>query len=1448
MKFCINSGIILVILLSLVASAGISAGDIPPISVQNVHATISADFSADKQEGNVPLNVNFTDLSTGLHDHFEWSFGDGEFSSEQNPVHLFQKPGVYTVSLSVTGSAGSDKKTRIGYITAHDEPAMADLSITDPPECALDDISSLSMQHGDISEIGGQESAIESHEFIESEESDDSDVAGTKQINTVPVPEEAPVQADFSVTGSTGVVPFKVSFEDLSTGPVTDWLWDFGDGTTSAAPSPIHIYQTEGTYDITLVVKGDESQDSVSKSGIIQVTPPTIAAFTAEPDEGTAPLQVRFTDQSSGDIIKREWKFGDGIFSEMDSPTHVYEVPGTYDVSLTVTGISDEDIMTRPSYIVVLPDNPPPSPAPASVPVTTPENTPSFSNAPDPVLPEPVDDTLPELTDGESTTIIPEPEPEEIYPDNEIESLPSETSDQPELMIKAESSQPTPPTVNFDFSPVTGLAPLKVQFSDMSTGEYETATWDFGDGTNSTEPDPVHIYEKPGEFLVTLTINNPESEDTFSFSRTIQVTSPPEPPVADFTVSSTKGTVPLAIVCTDNSKGEISDWIWDFGDGKVIRGKNPTHTYVLPGQYPITLTVKGPGGKDEIRKNSIITVLQSPPGPEALFDADPVHGIVPLSVSFQDKSTGTVTGWSWDFGDGITSSEQNPVHEYINPGVYDVTLTMTGTDGKSVLLKESYITVEKAPKPVKAGFSASPTSGDAALTVAFSDKTTGDADAWNWSFGDGGMSDKQNPNHTYTKPGIYTVRLESSGPGGRDIIEKADKITVLATQISPEVRITAEPANGTAPLTVSFNQLNTGEGLRSTWTFGEGNSSNEKSPVHTYTMPGLYNVTLTLQDAQGQTRTITKNEFVNVTRPVIPPVAGFTCNETEGNAPFTIKFTDQSSGEVDQWAWSFGDGISANSQSPVHTYNASGSYKVTLNVKGPGGEDSYTINQSITVKDVIPTIPDSEPEEESPVDTEEEELIEQPVQEQKADNITEKYQETESFIPEIIVSGNSGNAPLLVDFSSTWADKGGTFHWKFGDGFTSSEPEVSHTYEKPGVYSVSLVREFEGLTQEIISKDLIRVNETIQIPIASFNAEPVAGPAPLQVTFQSRSSGDISETTWDFGDQTQDIGETVKHVYSRPGTYTVSLQVQGPGGSSTEVQQELITVGSSSSNPPQARFRTDKRTGYVPLKVQFTDQSLGKVSDWRWDFGDGTSSTERNPSHEFNETGIFSISLSVSGPGGENQVSRKGYVVVSPSPNPLIAGFTMEPSEGIAPLSVKFIDSSTGNINRYLWDFGDGAVTETRNPTHRYTKPGSYIVKLTVYGPTGISSADQSVTVGPFLARTKLQDGNLQQFRTPDRRTGIADTDDVKISELSKPYADFIINKKSGRAPLTVNFEDLSTGTIESWSWNFGDNSYSIEQNPVHTYVKPGTYSITLTVKGPYGISNKKIRDAVSIT
>ena len=1535
MKFCIKSGIIGIILLSLILCIGTSSGDIPPISVQNAHTTITADFSADLQEGKVPFTVSFTDLSTGLRDHFEWSFGDGESSSEQNPAHIYVEPGVYTVSLSVSGTAGSDKKTRIGYISVS-EPDSDPVSQPEPvvPERTLENESSILIQNGEITETEDQDqvSILKTPESVPE---------NTESVIPVSGPVASSIHADFSVADEVGLSPLKVSFLDLSTGPVSSWLWTFGDGTTSAATSPIHIYQTPGTYDITLKVDGEGSSDSITKTGIVQVITPVVSSFSAEPCEGTTPLQVRFDEQTTGAIASREWSFGDGLFSELENPVHVYESPGTYEVSLKVTGSHNEDIMTRPSYIIVHPDLPPPTPTPTPNP--TPVPTPSFSSVPEPVMPSPIEEKIPVLTESVESVPAPIPvdtevqapdvsspvlpEPEEIILGTNSVNLPPESSDVTDGIIETValvpavdapdvSEPPTPvsePQVDFVFTPESGEAPLSVQFTDTSTVQYETRLWDFGDGSNSTEPAPTHIFEKAGDYSVSLTLYYPGSEEGVVKSVVIPVLSPPKAPVADFSISSTEGTAPFPIVCTDQSEGEITEWIWDFGDGKVIRGKNPTHTYVMPGQYPITLTVRGPGGKDEERKNSVITVLEAPPVLKAQFSADPVQGNNPLDVSFHDESTGTIIAWSWDFGDGVTSTEQNPTHVYTQPGTYHVKLSVTGPDGTDELVRENLITLEKSIEPVHAAFSALPISGDAPLTVAFTDKSTGDTDNWNWSFGDGLTSNEKNPSHIYSKPGIYTVTLNAGGPGGNDTVEKKDLISVLGSGLSPELIITAEPAQGTAPLTVLFGKTKTDNEMSSQWSFGDGNTSGEASPVHTYINPGVYNVSLTIQDLQGQSRTITKNEFVNVTKPVPPPVANFSGNGTEGNAPYTIRFTDQSQGEIAEWIWDFGDGTSAETQDVVHTFNTTGTYYVSLTVKGPGGENQYTTSKPVLVKEPIhekpvsksgnespvqinitesteitnishesvdgilnttkvgPVIPDITYQESEKEDGKEQEknqsliingtepeiqqVIAIPVNKtETAINVTkpkptkviDTKERPEIVVPEIMVSEKTGPAPLSVEFSSSWAKENGTYLWKFGDGMTSNESEVTHIYEKPGLYSVHLTRVLEGNTQEIINTNLINVTESVSIPIASFSAEPVSGPAPLHVTFTSDSTGTISDWIWDFGDLTSDTGETVTHTYSKPGTYSVGVAVHGPGGSSTEIREDFITVGTSLT-PPQARFRTDKRTGYAPLTIRFTDQSLGKVSDWKWDFGDGENSTERNPVHEFNKTGIYSVSLTVSGPSGTNQVSRKGYIVVSPEPEPLVAGFTLKPSEGIAPLSVQCTDESTGSINRYLWEFGDGAVSETRHPSHRYTTPGSYIVKLTVYGSSGVSSADQIVTVGPTLTKADRMNPYPNYVQSVTGEQNQSHKNDSGLSEASKPIADFGISKKSGRAPLSITCEDRSSGTIESWSWNFGDESNSIEQNPAHTYRKPGTYTISLTVKGPYGVSSKKLRDAIQV-
>ena len=162
------------------------------------------------------------------------------------------------------------------------------------------------------------------------------------------------------------------------------------------------------------------------------------------------------------------------------------------------------------------------------------------------------------------------------------------------------------------------------------------------------------------------------------------------------------------------------------------------------------------------------------------FSGNPTSGCAPLTVTFTDQSSGEINTWAWDFGDGGTSNEQNPVYIYQNAGTYTVSLTVTGPEGSDTETKANYITVSDVPL---ADFYGSPDSGSAPLTVNFYDQSSGNPSNWSWDFGEGGTSNEQNPGYTYTSPGIYTVSLTVSNDCGTDIETKLDYITVTETVV-----------------------------------------------------------------------------------------------------------------------------------------------------------------------------------------------------------------------------------------------------------------------------------------------------------------------------------------------------------------------------------------------------------------------------------------------------------------------------------------------------------------------------------------------------------------------------------------------------------------------------------------------------------------------------------------
>lgn len=332
-----------------------------------------------------------------------------------------------------------------------------------------------------------------------------------------------------------------------------------------------------------------------------------------------------------------------------------------------------------------------------------------------------------------------------------------------------------PPVAKFLYTPKRAKAPHEVAFTDQSTGSVTGWEWNFGDGTTSNERNPRHTYLTTGLRTVTLTVRGPAGSHQRILANIIK-TDPPIVPLAGFQAAPTLGMAPLAVQFSETSNGLVTGRLWDFGDGTTSTDTNPSHVYALPGRFTVSLTASNEAGANTLVKNELVVVTDVPP-PSADFGCDLVAGVSPLTVQFQDATTGNVTAWEWSFGDGATSTQPSPAHTYLLPGVFDVRLTARGPGGADVELKGGLVAVELPPAP-EAGFVADVVAGIDPLAVHFTDLSSGVVTSWAWTFGDGASASVPSPTHTYLLAGTYTVALTVTGPGGSDELQWTDLVTV----------------------------------------------------------------------------------------------------------------------------------------------------------------------------------------------------------------------------------------------------------------------------------------------------------------------------------------------------------------------------------------------------------------------------------------------------------------------------------------------------------------------------------------------------------------------------------------------------------------------------------------------------------------------------------------------
>ena len=400
---------------------------------------------------------------------------------------------------------------------------------------------------------------------------------------------------------------------------------------------------------------------------------------------------------------------------------------------------------------------------------------------------------------------------------------------------------------------------LTVDFLNLSEGGSFLSVWEFGDGQSSTEINPSHTYASTGNYEVSLTIID-SLMGCASTASAMVILGDSSSCVADFSYDIDPNT-PLQVAFMEQSIGNANMFIWDFGDNTIAYEPNPVHTYTQQGVYNVCLTVMS----DDSTCYDVICQPVAVGGDQpcqAMFTYFPVPQNDslypnPLTMQFWDTSIGNPTSWSWDFGDGFTSSEQNPVYTFNGPGIYNVCLTIESGDAISCI--STYcepVVISGDSAACVAQFVYFPESPNNNLSLQFNDLSYGNnINSWYWDFGDGTTSSEQNPLHLFAETGLYQVCLTIAGNNCQS--SWCEQVFV-GNEDTCFNYFTYEAA-GNAVLFNGYHSTDIPVSFM--WEFGDGTTAFGQQLSHTYENPGMYYVNLFTAD-DGQCSAVSSQMIV----------------------------------------------------------------------------------------------------------------------------------------------------------------------------------------------------------------------------------------------------------------------------------------------------------------------------------------------------------------------------------------------------------------------------------------------------------------------------------------------------------------------------------------------------------------------------------------------------------
>lgn len=1267
------------------------------------------------------------------------------------------------------------------------------------------------------------------------------------------------VVADFDVISQPACVGASILFDNTSTtttgpGPFSSTVWDFGDGETSTEDSPTHSYSAPGTYTVSLTVAEANGCGGTTTQEVNVTSGPDVDFSFTEVCEGSSTVfeDLSSVATASNDAISScTWDFGDGNTATTQNPSHQYGSEGTYDVTLiaeTVNGCTGE--VTLPVVV---------NPLPVSSFVAsqscvgeeidfTDQSTVSSGNT--------IESWAWDFTDGNNAST-----------QNPTHTYTTSGTYNPTLTVVSNNgcSATVSNEVLVYSAPVAGFTATEaclntaVSFTGEATipggmaGEVVTGwNWDLGDGNTASVQNPSHSYTNSGTYTVTLEVTtNHGCTNTFSQDITIA-----PGPTVDFTVAGTcEGetfTFENESSADPNFNDPIVDWSWDFGDGNTSIDENTSNPYSDEGVYNVSLTVESANGC----VNSLTLPVEVYANPTASFvSASSCLGgetvFTDESVVNNTTTTSNITNWDWDFGDGNTSTEQNPSNTYNVVGTFNPTLTVTTDNGCSASVSGEVI--------INAGPSFDIVTNDACLNtvMTFTDEITGNQGSndpittWSWDFGDGTTSNQEHPNHTYTDPGTYTVSVEvSTGNGCVGTVN--EDVTVFPLPNASFGHIPSCQGGLFTFSDESTTDVTYGDPINSwLWNFDDGNTSANQNPTHAFDDEGVYGVSLTVETVNGCVNEVTLPAEVSPS-----PTASFTNSNVcfgEGTVFTNESFSGgtSSTSNIVAWEWDFTDGNTSTEENPTHTFANEGTYYPTLTVTSDNG-----CTGTVTGEVEVYALPVAN------------------------FNAEMACLSTPTIFSDASVVGGAGSNSTITNWD-----------WDFGDGNASTVQNPENTYVNGENFDVSLtVTSNFGCVDSYTDEVAVFINPTADFITDSVCLGTTNSFQDVSVADQTNNDS-VDDWHWDFGDNATDTIKNPTHTYDSEGSYQVVLTVTSDKGCSAAITKSVLVYPAPVIDVLISKECLNTPTVFTDQSTVNSGQTSNQIDGWNWDFGDGNTSVDQHPSYTFDEEGIYDVSLTVSTDKG---CSATSILEVTVFPNPVV---DFEVTDLCLGSAASFNDLSTvsnlqtsNTINEWLWDLGDGNTETVQNPSHTYASDGTYDVALTVTTDNGCSATDiNEVTVFPkpvaVVSLDSLCEGTASSFQdgsTLDNTNGdvinnwVWNFGDGQTSNVQTPTYTYP-NEGVYNVTLTVTtnngcsdtatavteiyplpeasftasgvcenalseFLDESTisnahtvNQIEAWSWDFGDNEVSALANPTHSYSAEGMYQVTLTVTSNHG-------------